>query len=207
MNRRYFLQRAPLTAIGLRIALGAGTIGIALTQEGCNLFDDILNFVPVGEAAVNSVLSILSANGVVLPMGLQEIIKLVEAGFTALTAAVKEYQSTTPPPVGALAKIQAAFKDVVDNFSTFLASLNVSGGLLSIVAGIAQIIFSTIAAFVNRLPAPVGRTMTVSASYRVASATVIIIPKHRSVGQFKHDVDAVLAGAPAGVVVPPSAKL
>ena len=182
----------------ITVVLAMALLVLAFRSARADEYDESMTFTFSGPVEVP---------GVVLPAGLQEIIKLVEAGFTALTAAVKEYQSVTPPPAGALAKIEAAFKSVTDNFSTFLASLNVSGGLLSIIAGIAQIIFSTIAAFVNQLPVPAGRSMTVSASYRVASTTVIVIPKHRSVGQFKHDVNAVLSGAPAGVTVPASAKL
>jgi hypothetical protein len=210
IERRTFLQQAPLAAIWTRIAWALGSIGIALLSVGCGVFNAILAWVPVGEAAVNSILSILTANGIVIIPGLQVYVSLIEAGFAALTGAIKEYQSTTPPPVGALAKIETAFKDVTDNFKTFLASLNVSGGLLSIIVGIAQVIFSTIAAFLNQLPPAVKgqrRTIVGGDTIRVSNQSFIVIPKNRNNTQFRHDVDAVLATAGQGVVIPASARL
>jgi hypothetical protein len=210
MDRRTFMQRAPLTAVGLRLAFGAGTLGIALTESGCNVFTDIENWVPVGEAAVNSILSVLTANGVVIAAPLQAIVSLVEAGFAALTAAIKEYQSTVPAPVGALAKIEEAFTAIVDNFRTFLTSLSVSGGLLAIIVGLAQIVFSTIAAFMNQLPAAssLRRTVVLGATFRVAGSTAVIVPRHRTRRAFKHDWNGVLATSPTvGVVCPASAYL
>jgi hypothetical protein len=194
-----------------RFLLLLAATGPWLWTAGCNVFSDILNWVPVGETALNAILAVLTSNGVLITPAIQTIVNLIEAGFAALTAGIKEYQSTTPAPVGALAKIETAFKDVVDNFRTFLASLNVSGGLLGIVIGLGQIIFSTIAAFLNRLPAAssLRRTVSISSSERVAgSALVVIVPKDRTRRAFKKDWNHVLDAGPAvGVVVPNSAYL
>ncbi len=210
MERRQFITRSAFTAIGVRFALGASTLGLAAAQEGCSVWTDIENWVPVGEAAINSILAVLTANGVVIAAPIQAIVSLIEAGFTALTAAIKEYQSTVPAPVGALQKIETAFTDIVNNFQTFLTSLNVSGGLLAIIAGLAQIVFSTIAAFMNQLPAAssLKRTLVMSATAKVGSTTVPVVPKSRSRRTFKHDFNSVLSSSPqVGVVCPASAYL
>jgi hypothetical protein len=211
LDRRPFIQRAALTVVGLRLAQGAALLGVAEMEAGCgSVFNDILNWIPVGEAAVNSILAVLAANGVILIPGLQVYVSLIEAGLTALTGAIKEYQSTVPAPVGALAKIETAFKDVVDNFKNFLASLNVSGGLLAIIVGIAQVVLSTIAAFMNQLPAAssLKRTVVLGHTFLVGSTTAVVIPKDRTRRAFKRDFNSVLDGGPsAGVVIPPSARL
>jgi hypothetical protein len=210
IERRQFIQRASLAVLGVRLAFSAGLSGISLILFGCNVFNDILNWVPVGQAAVTSILSVLTGNGVLINPAMQSIIALINAGFTALIAAIKEYQSTTPAPVGTIAKIQAAFGDVVDNFKTFLASLNVSGGLLAIVAGLAQVVFSTVAAFMNQLPAPVAalRTTMLASAVRVGGVDFAVIPKHRTRRAFKKDWNSTLnQGSSAGVVVPKSAYL
>jgi hypothetical protein len=160
---------------------------------------------------------VLGANGVLIAPAIQTVVSLIEAGFTALTAAIKEYQSTTPPPVGALAKIETAFTDIVNNFKTFLASLSVNGGLLSIIIGLAQIVFSTIAAFMNQLPAAssLRRTVVLGHTFSVGSAltgpvsgTGTIVPKERTNGRFKRDFNSQLSGAPnVGVVCPQGAYL
>jgi hypothetical protein len=205
LSRREFGKRATLTAVGMRLAL----IGAGVGMAGCNVFNDILNWVPVGEASLNSILTVLTSNGVAIAPAIQSVVSLIEAGFTALTAAVKEYQSTTPAPVGAVAKIQAAFNDIVDNFSTFLKSLSVSSGLVGIIVGLANVVFSTIAAFANQLPAPA--TAKFSASIReihVGAVVQTVTPKLRTRRVFKKDFNSTLdAGAKASLVIPKSAYL
>jgi|SRR5271170_1781049 len=205
MNRREAIKQSLFT-----LFYAATFSGIALTGTGCNLWTDIKNWIPVGEAAVNSILSVLTANGVIIAAPIQAIVSLIEAGFSALSSAIQEYQSTTPPPVGALAKIETAFGDIVNNFSTFVKSLGVSGGLLGIIVGLAQIVFSTIAAFMNMLPAAssLKRTVTLSNTLQIGGTTVAVNPKMRTRRAFKKDYNAVLASAPkVGVTCPPSAYL
>jgi hypothetical protein len=210
MTKRQFIQRASLATLGIRFAYATALSGLSLALTGCNVFSDILNWVPVGEASLNAILAVLTGNGVLISPALQTLVGLIEAGFTALTAAIKEYQSTVPAPVGALAKIETAFKDVVDNFKTFLSSLSVSGGLMGIVIGLAQIIFSTIAAFLNRLPAAssLRRTVVITEPARVGNTPFAVVPKERTRRAFKHDFNHVLdAGPTVGVIVPQSAYL
>ena len=192
---------------------GAGLVvmsSAALSLDGCSVWTDIVNWIPVGEAAVNSILSLLTANGVLIAAPIQVIVSLIEAGFTALKGAVQEYQSTTPPPVGALAKVEAGFKAVIDNFTTFVQSLGVSGGLLGIITGLAQIIFGTLAAFMNKLPASssLRRTVVIGSTVKVGTATVAVNPKMRTRRVFKKDWNATMATSPrVGVTCPPSAYL
>lgn len=211
LNRREMIRRSTLTVVGTRLAYLAAVSGVAIESEGCNLWNDILNWVPVGEASLNSVLSILTSNGVVIAAPVSAIVTTIEAGFTALTAAIKEYQSVTPPPVGAEAKVQAAFTALVDNFKTFLASLNVPGSIFAIISGLAQVVLSTIAAFENQLPKTTvatasARVSIVGDSVHVGPQVVAIVPKHRTRRAYKRDFNAVLdAGVKLGVTVPKSA--
>lgn len=203
MNRRQFTGRL-LTAL-----IFITTASSAIFMTGCSVFNDILNWAPVGQAAINSILTVLTGNGILISPGLQAIIGLINAGFTALIAAIKEYQSTTPPPVGTLSKIETAFNDIVDNFKTFLASLNVSSGLLGIITGLAQIVLSTIAAFMHQLPASpaVKNVADKTSSAKVAASAITVTAKKRSASAFKNDFNAVLKSAPAGVTCPPSSYL
>lgn len=43
--------------------------------------------------------------------------------WSAVDGAIGEYQSTTPPPVGALAKVTTGLTDVSDNLAAFIAAL------------------------------------------------------------------------------------
>lgn len=210
ITRREAIKRTALTLVGIRLAQGAALLGVAELEVSCNLFNDILNWVPVGEASLNSILSVLTGNGILISPGMQAIVTLIEGGFNSLTAAIKEYQSTTPAPVGALAKIEAAFTDVVTNFQSFLSGLNVSSGLLAIVVGLAQVVFSTVTAFMNQLPASssLKRTLVLGSTVKVGSSTATVVPKLRTRRAFKKDFNAVLdTSARVGAVVPKSAYL
>jgi hypothetical protein len=206
MNRREF---------GGHLVKGAAVVGVitmtgapALFISGCNIFTDIKNWVPVGKATVDSIISVLSANGVALPAPALAVVTLIEAGFTDLAGAITEYQSTTPAPVGTLAKIETAFKDIVDNFGAFVKSLGVSGGLEAIVVGLAGVVFSTVAAFLNGLPATSALKRTLVIGSTVPGTNVAIVPKLRTRRGFKRDFNAVLhTGPKIGVTIPANAEL
>ena len=206
-DRRQFVKRGAVTVIGLRLAQGTLFVAVIEGVGGCNVFSDILNWVPVGESSLNALLAVLSANGYAISPQAQLIVNAVEAGFGQLLAAVKEYQSTTPPPVGAVQKVSAAIKAVVDQFQQFLASLNVPGTLFNVIAGLAQVILSTIAAFQNRLPATATAKL-VGDTYHVGTVSLAVVPKERRRGSYKRDFNSVLTtGTHYGVLCPQSAYL
>ncbi len=96
-------------------------------------------------------------------------------------------------------------------FEAFLWGLSLpTGGLLASIVAIAEIIFSTIAAFQNKLPAaPAGaKTHLLASAYRVAGVSVTVVPKERSRRAFKKDFNSQLDTAKAaGVTVPQQAYL
>lgn len=213
MNRRTFLTRATLTTVGMRFAYLAAVSGTALVNAGCgNVFSDIRSWIPVAQAAVTSIVSVLTSNGVLISPLIQSLVNNVFGALTSLDNAIVEYQSTIPAPVGALAKVETFIGDVLTNFKTFLASLNINGGLLGIITGLATVVLTTIEAFINDLPAtlmPKLRAMvTIGDTAHIASTTIVIVPKHRTIRVFKRDYNAVLDTAPSvDVLVKNSAYL
>jgi hypothetical protein len=212
MNRRSFVTRAALSTVGTRFAYLAAVSGVALTSEGCNVFSDIANWVPVGEAAVNSIVSVLTSNGFVISTAIQTAVNLIFGALTSLDNAIIAYQSTTPPPAGTLDKVETFIGDVLNNFKSFLASLNISGGLLGIITGLATVVLSTIEAFINDLPATtmphLKRTIVVGDTFRIANTTMPIVPVHRTRRVFKRNFNSVLdSGASVDVLVAPSAYM
>jgi hypothetical protein len=204
-SRRGFMKGAGYGLVILRLATLAGVTTVALEDAGCNVFTDIENWVPVGETAVNSILSVLTANGILVTPAISGIVTLVEAGFNALIAAIKEYQSTTPPPVGALQKIQTAFQDISDQFSAFVGQLSgVAGKVLTVVVALVKVVISTIGGFVGELPASAASVLA-KVSMNSAIATP---PVHRTRRGFKKDFNSTLdAGAKQGVICPSGAYM
>jgi hypothetical protein len=171
-------------------------MGGVVLLEGCSVssvFTDLLNWIPVGEAALNGIVTLLQGAGVI-PPGVSAIVTTIEAAFAQLEADVKLYQSINPPPAGALAKVEAAIEILIQNFQTFLQSINVSDSvLLTTIVGLVQIIMSTIAAFQAQMPASTlgVKTHLLGASFRVGANSYTFAPKHRTRRAFKKDWNKV----------------
>lgn len=180
---------------------------VSVFAYGCNVYDDLENWITVGIASLNSIVVILKANGITPASA---IVNAILGALNATRNAIVEYKSTTPPPVGAVAKIETALKDVVDNFTAFLRSLSFGDvGLFSLVSGLLQIVFSTIAGFQNKLPvlalAPQNKLST-SMAIAAQVSGVPVVAQHRTVRQFKKDWNAQLDNGPShDVNVPRSA--
>jgi hypothetical protein len=194
MNRRTFVGH-------LSAAAAIAFAGVSL--EGCSLESEILAWIPAGEAAVNSILGVLSANGVAVPAAVNATVQMIEAGFTALTTAVKNYEATTPPPTGAIASIEAALASVSSAFNQFVSGISPTAGkILTLVVDLGDVVLSTIAGFQNSLG-----TGTVAVSLTNSRGTAVVALK-RSKRQFRHDWNARLTAATTlGAVVPKSAYL
>lgn len=206
-TRREFVGHLTMGAAGTALALST------LELKGCSassVFTDILNWIPVGEASLNSILAILASNGIAVSPAAQLIVKEITDAFNAVVAAIKEYQSAFPAPVGALAKVQAALKAVVDQFTAFLAAQALPGGnIVTLVSSLAGVVFSTIAAFVNQLPLPTATTVMFSVQhFRLNGVEYNVTSIHRTRRAFKKDWNSTLDRAAVnGVQVPKSAYM
>jgi hypothetical protein len=161
--------------------------------EGCNaasVFASIQVWIPVGEKAFAGIVTLV---GPFLPPGTAAIVTLVNASLTALGDVIAEYMAASAAAKSTLlGKIQTALTAVSDNISNFLAALNLSGNpLIAVISGLAQIILSTIAAFMAALPAPVAGAMTIKKSFVLSGVTFPIVPKMRTVAQFKASYNAI----------------
>jgi len=178
-TRRDFTKGMGTTALFL-LATG----GTALTMTGCNVFTDIENWVPVGTAAFNSIVVLLETAGLINP-AMAPVIAAIRLGFTEILADVKAYLAIQPPPVGALAKIQAVFGLIVSNFQDMLSQLQIATGpILTLVISLAQVILSTIAGFLGQLPVAAS---VLTGTLKVGKETVAYTAQKRSVRQFKKD--------------------
>ena len=193
-HRRGFIKFA---AAGAGYVAMGGAGGLALAGAGgCNVFDDILNWIPVADASIEAIVQLLENAGVLSPVAgapINAALGLVDASVAQLKADVAAYKAITPPPAGALAKIQAGLQIVATNFQAFLAALKISDSkLLQLVVGLAQIILSTIAGFEGTLSQQPGAaapitTARINRTYRVAGETVSVLVEHRSRRKFKKD--------------------
>jgi len=197
MNRREFGKLAGASALGL----AAMSSGFVLT--GCNWVQDVENWTQTGEESIASIESILTANNVPIPQG---PLNIVNAAFAAIHEACAAYLATTPPPVGALQKIQTALQDCSAAIGSFITALGLPGGnLLSLIVSLGELLLSTIAGFANQATAA-SKSAVVGLTMRVGAASYSITPKVRSRRGFKKDWNGTLHGA-HGVSVPKAAEM
>ena len=133
MNRRSFIGRTVLALVAL---------STPVIMTGCNWATDLLNWIPIGISAVNGVLSLLAGAGIVLGPGVVVIIGLIQAGLTDLKLAIVEYQSTTPPPAGALAKIDTFLSDLVSNIGNVVSQLP-AGNIIGLAISLLMLVLDT----------------------------------------------------------------
>jgi len=191
------------TALVARLAM-IGSVGVSAVElSGCDVIDDVEHWIPTGEDAVNAILAVLTANNIPVSVAVSATAGLIETGLNDLLAAVKEYQSTTPPPVGALQKIQTILQDISDNFSTFTSQLSgTAGNILKVVEALAQVVISTIGGFVSQL----GTSTALRVNLKLNGMTVA--PVKRTRRRFKKDWNAQLNAAKAsGIKIPSAAYL
>jgi hypothetical protein len=187
LSRRQFSKLASATLLGL-----ATSASISLT--GCSAFANISAWIPVATTAIDGIVSLL---GALVPPPAAAIISAVKAALADLGATIAQYNADTNPADKAtlLSKIRTLLNDVASNFQNFLVQLNLAGNpIITIVIGLANIIFAAIAGFLNQLPpAPAAaKGTTLSSTYHIAGANHQIVPKlYKSVGEFKKDFNAV----------------
>ena len=192
MTRRKFSQFVSKIFGTVMLLIATGTS--ALFMSGCNVFDDILNWIPVGLTAIGGIVAVL---GPLVPPGSAAIITIIKAVFADLQAAVIAYKNDTNPADKAtlLAKIRTFLNDIVINFQSFLAALNLGNNpIVAIVIGLASVILAAIAGFMGQLPTTAGRTTIVTTSVSVGGKVVTVAPKYyKHTSDFKKDYNAICA--------------
>ena len=139
--------------IGYLTLAAAG--GTSLVMSGCDVYTEIFNWAGIGLDSFNEVVNLLEDDGVISPVvgaPITVLITAIQAGLAQIKADVQEYKSTTPPPIGTLAKIELALSIAASNFQAFLTSIRVSDNKLAqLVIGAITIILNAIGGFVSQL--------------------------------------------------------
>lgn len=194
-GRRRFLV---VVGAGSGYLLMAGSGILSLLLGGCSVITDIENWVPIALTSLSSIQALL---GVLATPLIVAIFTQIKAALSDLLAAAQEYDKAPDASKGtALGKMQTALTAITDNFQNMLAQLPGVGAIISLVIGLVQIILTTIAGFVTKLPAaPAGAVNpTMRASIKAHNQTVTIPPIYRNKKKFRGDWNSMcaLAGHP-----------
>lgn len=149
--RRGFMQ---LLGMGGGYLLMFGASAVSFLAGGCNVFEDILAWVPVANAGITAIQVLLGA--LVTPL-IIPIFTAIKTALSDLSGAVSAYQNDTnaADKATSLAKVGTFLADITSNFQNLLSALPL-GGIVSLVIGLVQVILTTIAGFVTKLPAAAG---------------------------------------------------
>jgi len=180
MNRRKFVGALTGAAI---------LAGTTITLEGCNVWADIQAWVPAGIAAFESVVTLVA------PMAapaLNTIATTVEAGFSALAAAVNQYINAPAASKATFKqKVLLIFSQLQGDLQAFLAAVNIeqTNPIVKIVLGLVEIIVSTITGFLEQIGTPVA-----APTMKLGGASLTISPVQRNRKQFVAAFNAACAG-------------
>lgn len=185
INRRIFIKNSSFSLLVL-------AIGSVASLSGCtagSVFTNILSWIPTAVSAINGIVTVL---GPFMPPGSAAIITLIDAALASLSATITEYNNDTNAADKAtlLAKIRTILNDVSTNFQSFLNTLGLgTNPIVAVVIGLANIILSAIAGFLNQIPQS---PTTTSISYRLNGMSHTVTPKlYKSVKAFKSDYNAM----------------
>lgn len=180
---------------------GAGTMAMGLLLfratflTSCNnVMDAIENWAPLGLAAIASIVSILTMNSIPFSTTAYSLIKTAIADALADITA---YRNTPTPTL--LAKIDEALALALGNFQDLISALMLPNGMvLNIIAGLAQVIITTLTAYISELPTPVALQLPKTAD-RMNNVRLVLghiqisqAPHKRDALQFKLDINAQL---------------
>lgn len=205
MNRREFFGYLTGSAVAARLALATGT-GLAVFEEGCTpatVFAAIKAWEQTGEDTINSIVSILTANNIIISTGAQTIIGIIETAFNDLINAVNDYYSATPPS-GIVARITAILQDIATEFANFASQLPApANGIVATVLSLVGLVVSAVEGFISQLPT----TAAVQArEIRVNGA--VVTAKVMTKNQFRNSWNGTLkAAAASGLKCPKNAYL
>lgn len=191
ITRRDFAKR---TGLGLLVAAVGGSM---FSMEGCNFAGDILNWAPIGLAAFNSLVTMLETFGIINPAApaLGILVAAVRTAFADLIADVQFYQSIQPPPVGAVAKIQAVLTILAQNIKNLFGQINTTAApIVNLIIGLSQLLLGVIAGFLNKINSQLGiKTATLSNTFSVGGQTVSYLPLQISQKAFKSQFNNICA--------------
>lgn len=168
------------------IGMITGTVlaaGSFLGNTACNVFNAIMNYVPVALTAFTTIVTMISpAEGSAIAV----LAGMIKAALADIQVAVTDYENA---PAGNkqtfLGKISTAIAAAEQEMQVFWSDLKLPGGnIATLVEGIINVILSTLTSFLSQLPPPAA--LPTKAIARRVSYT----PKKRSLTQFKHDLNA-----------------
>jgi hypothetical protein len=177
MNRREVIKK---------VGLSAGTVLIAgqfLGISACNVYNDIMQYIPVALTAFSTIVSILNPG---VGATILAVISMVKVALADVQTAVTNYENApSSEKVTLSGKIATAINAAEAELQQFWSDLKLpDGNLATLIEGVINVIVSTLAAFLPQLapaiPVP-AKTLTKRINYTA---------KKRSIKQFKSDLNA-----------------
>jgi hypothetical protein len=193
MNRRQLIKNFG----GLGLAVTILTVPLLSSIAGCasSTYTKLIAYINVALQAFESVVSILSATGI-LPPGVSVIVAMVKAGFADVLTAVNNYNAApAADKTTFLLKIATVAQVLQNDLASFWSNLNIPNPALeAIIQGLLGIITTTLGAFQALLPTPpVPVPMpAVEAKEMGRRAVLPVVGRMRSVAQFKADWNVAL---------------
>ena len=164
--------------------------GVACTMTACplsNVYDSITKYVPVGLLAFDRVLQIVGEAGVDTAP-LMNVVNSVKASLADIQSAVLEYKDASADRKDTLvAIIRTALAVAEGRIQEFWGNLTLPPKTGTIVKQLLGVILATLSGFREQLPGYQGNPGPM-----VAANHIQVVPKPRSIDQFRQDFNQIL---------------
>jgi hypothetical protein len=177
LARRKFMGHLALLAPSA-VTIAGGT-GLLVMQSGCNpttVWQEIEKWVPLGISSFEAIVALVDP---LAAPGVAAIAQLVEAGFSALSAAIDGYLNAPAADKATFAqKIELIFQQIVANIQQFITAIGQSSSpIVKVAVALIQIIVSTIEGFLGQiLPTPAGHVT----EFKMGRETITVTPVRRN---------------------------
>jgi hypothetical protein len=172
----------------VRGAMGLALAGTSLSLDGCNAWDELAEWVPVGLAAFNGLASIVDGP-------FTAVATTVNALWAAVANAVSLYQHTTDPTNTTLDKVIAAMDALAGGLDQAIDALPVSipAAVLSAAKLGISLLISTLKAIQAKIEPPATTTSALAVRAHAAITHAVTVAPAKSRRDFISKFNAIMA--------------
>ena len=193
MDRRQFFEVSSKGVLGTALVRAVAVGSVAYLVVGCNVEQDILDWVKIGGPAIGTILQLLVGAGIIACLTCSASANIAVAAINAIATAVQNWMNAPPASKATLlGKIVTALQDALSAAITFFESVAIPDQkLATLIEGLVSLIVNALSGFIGQLG---GTTAAASAKREVKlrARTIPVVPVVMKAGTFKTRFNALL---------------
>lgn len=186
MDRRQFFEVSSKGVLGTALVRAVAVGSVAYLVAGCNIEQDILDWVKIGGPAIGTILQLLVGAGIIACLTCSVLANTVVAAISAIGTAVQNWMNAPAANKQTfLGKITTALQAALSAATTFFESVAIPDQkLATLIEGLVSLIVNALSGFIGQLG---GTSAAASAKKEVKlqAKTIPIVPVVLKASTFK----------------------